>query len=103
MTYRGVAIPTIGWDFYAKCYPSVPAGRGGGALECEGYEEEGIAVELAAGGCVLHHGGTAHYSRGNATALRRRAFITNYRPQAMIDLERAQGFDHTGEKKVRNG
>ena len=79
-----------------------PAGRGGGALECEGYEEEAVAVELEAGGCVLHHGGTAHYSRGNASAMRRRAFITNYRPQAMIDLERTQGFDHTGERKVRN-
>lgn len=79
-----------------------PAGLTGGALQCEGYEEEGVAVELEAGSCVLHHGGTAHYSRGNATAMRRRAFITNYRPEAMIALERAQGFDHTGERKVRS-
>jgi ectoine hydroxylase-related dioxygenase (phytanoyl-CoA dioxygenase family) len=79
-----------------------PAGRGGGALECEAYEHEGVAVELNAGDGVFHHGGTAHYSRGNITAHRRRAFITNFRPQAMIDLERAEGFDHTGERKVRN-
>ncbi len=79
-----------------------PAGRGGGALECEAYEEEGIPIELNPGDGVFHHGGTAHYSRGNITAHRRRAFITNFRPQAMIDLERAQGFDHTGEREVRN-
>lgn len=79
-----------------------PAGKGGGALECKGGEEEAIAVELQPGDCVLHHGGTAHYSRGNSTSLRRRAFITNFRPQSMIEYERAQGFDHTGERKVRN-
>lgn len=78
-----------------------PAGKGGGALECDGTEAEGVAVELQPGSCVLHHGGTLHYSRGNATATRRRAFITNFRPQAMIDLERAEGYDHTGERKVR--
>lgn len=79
-----------------------PAGKGGGALTCEGYEDEAVAIELNSGDAVFHHGGTAHYSRGNATAMRRRAFITNFRPQAMIELERAQGFDHTGERKVRN-
>lgn len=82
--------------------PHHPAGKGGGALECEGHEEEGVAIPLNPGDCVLHQGGTAHYSRGNSTALRRRAFITNFRPQAMVDYERAQGYDHTGERKVRN-
>jgi len=79
-----------------------PAGKGGGALECDAEEAEGVAVELNAGDCVLHQGGTLHYSRGNSTARRRRAFITNFRPQAMIDYERAQGYDHTGERKVRS-
>ncbi|XOV91593.1 MAG: phytanoyl-CoA dioxygenase family protein [Bacteroidota bacterium] len=79
-----------------------PAGKGGGALECEANESEGIAVPLQPGDCVLHHGGTAHYSRGNSTSLRRRAFITNFRPEAMVELERAQGMDHTGERKVRS-
>ncbi|MEM9674401.1 MAG: phytanoyl-CoA dioxygenase family protein [Cyclobacteriaceae bacterium] len=82
--------------------PHRPAGKGGGALECDAEEVEGVAVELKAGDCVLHQGGTLHYSRGNSTARRRRAFITNFRPQAMIDYERAQGYDHTGERKVRS-
>lgn len=79
-----------------------PAGKGGGALECEASETEAVAVEIKAGDCVLHHGGTVHYSRGNSTHLRRRAFITNYRPQAMIEYEREKGYDHTGERQVRD-
>lgn len=82
--------------------PHHAAGKGGGALACAASEEEGVAVELQPGDCVLHHGGTAHYSRGNSTGFRRRAFITNYRPKEMIAYERAQGQDHTGERKVRN-
>lgn len=80
----------------------VPAGKGGGALQCEADESEGIAAEINPGDCVLHHGGTLHYSRGNSTNLRRRAFITNFRPQAMIDYERSQGYDHTGKRQVRD-
>lgn len=79
-----------------------PAGKGGGALQCHAEESEGIAVEIEAGDCIFHHGGTLHYSRGNSTDLRRRAFITNFRPQAMIDYERAQGYDHTGKRQVRD-
>jgi phytanoyl-CoA hydroxylase len=81
--------------------PHVPAGKGGGALQCEAHENEGVYVELRPGDCVLHHGGTLHYSRGNSTDMRRRAFITNFRPQAMIQYERAQGYDHTGNREVR--
>ncbi|MEO6949376.1 MAG: phytanoyl-CoA dioxygenase family protein [Ginsengibacter sp.] len=82
-------------------------GKKGGALACEATEEEGIYVELEPGSCVLHHGGTLHYSRGNTTGEKRRAFIINYRPKAMIELERSQGFDHgksgnAAERKVRN-
>lgn len=79
-----------------------PAGKGGGALECDADESEGIAVEIKPGTAVLHHGRTLHYSRGNSTDMRRRAFITNYRPAAMIEFEREQGYDHTGERKVRS-
>lgn len=82
--------------------PHQPAGKGGGALECQASEKEGIAVEVQPGDCVLHHGGTLHYSRGNSTNRRRRAFITNFRPQAMIALERTQGYDHTGIREVRS-
>lgn len=74
--------------------PHRPAGKGGGALECDGTEAEGVAVPLAAGSCTFHHGGTMHYSRGNSTAGRRRALIVNFRPQAMVELERTRGFDH---------
>jgi ectoine hydroxylase-related dioxygenase (phytanoyl-CoA dioxygenase family) len=77
------------------------AGAGGGALECDASESEGVAVPLRAGGCTLHHGHMLHYSRGNATRTRRRAFILNYRPQAMIELERSQGFDHGRQVNVR--
>ena len=73
-----------------------------GALICEGSESEAVAVPLKPGSCVLHHGATVHYSRGNKTSNNRRAMIVNFRPKAMIEYERQRGFDHTGENKVRN-
>lgn len=82
--------------------PHQSAGKGGGALCCEASEEEGLPIELEAGDCVLHHGGTVHYSRGNSTGSRRRAFINNFRPEAMIAYERERGYDHTGERKIRD-
>lgn len=78
------------------------AGKGGGALECDAEEIEGKAMEISAGDCVFHHGGTLHYSRGNTTNLRRRAFITNFRPRAMVEFERSKGYDHTGDRKVQD-
>ena len=74
----------------------------GGALQCEAVETEAFAAEIKAGSCTFHHGRTIHYARGNSTNRRRRAFITNYRPAAMIAYERAQGFDHLGEREVRS-
>lgn len=82
--------------------PHAPAGKGGGALECNAEESEGIAIELKPGDCVFHHGGTLHYTRGNSTNLRRRAFITNFRPKAMIEFERNKGYDHTGKREVKD-
>ena len=73
-----------------------------GALTCEGTEKEAVYVELQPGSVVLHHGGTVHYSRGNTTTSQRKAMIVNLRPASMIKYERDRGFDHTGEKKVRN-
>jgi phytanoyl-CoA hydroxylase len=83
------------------------AGKKGGALVCEAAESEGICVEVKPGTCILHHGGTLHYSHGNATDTQRRALIINYRPGDMVALERAQGFDHgrngnAGERVIRN-
>ena len=74
--------------------PHRPAGRGGGALECDATEAEGTPVPIAAGSCTFHDGGTLHGSRGNTTRERRRALVVNFRPQAMVELERARGFDH---------
>lgn len=76
-----------------------PVGKG--ALQCEGTEEESVAVPLQPGSCAIHHGHTLHYSRGNATLGHRRAFILNFRPQKMVELERSQGFDHSGKREVR--
>jgi ectoine hydroxylase-related dioxygenase (phytanoyl-CoA dioxygenase family) len=73
-----------------------------GALICEGNEGEAVSVPLKPGSCVLHHGATVHYSRGNSTGYNRRAMIVNFRPKEMIEFERERGFDHTGENKVRN-
>jgi len=72
-----------------------------GALKCEGSEENSVCIELQPGSCVFHQGGTLHYSRGNSTDNHRRALITNFRPKAMIELERANGIDHTGEREVK--
>ena len=70
------------------------AGESGHALECDASEEEGVPVPLSPGSAVLHLGASLHYSRGNSTDSRRRAFITNFRPRAMIEFERERGFDH---------
>lgn len=82
------------------------AGKKGGALMCDATEDEGIAVELAPGSCTFHQGRTLHYSRGNSSDQQRRAFIINFRPKAMIEYERAQGFDHgrqnAGDRQLKN-
>ncbi|MEP3210932.1 MAG: phytanoyl-CoA dioxygenase family protein [Maribacter sp.] len=84
--------------------PILPHAQTGnkGALQCDGSEDNSVFIELQPGSCVFHQGGTLHYSRGNSTTSNRRALITNFRPKAMIVLERAQGVDHTGEREVKN-
>ncbi len=81
--------------------PHHPAGKGGGALECDGSEEEGRPVPLPPGACTFHGGGTLHYSRGNTTTGHRRALILNFRPAEMIRLERELGFDHGKSDNTR--
>lgn len=78
-----------------------PAGQGGGALECGGGEGEAVCVPLRSGSCTFHNGGVVHYSRGNSTASHRRALILNFRPAAMIRMERKLGFDHGKTANVR--
>ncbi|MDJ0465862.1 phytanoyl-CoA dioxygenase family protein [Streptomyces sp. H27-C3] len=72
-------------------------------IECDCSEEEPGAtpVPVAAGGAVAHSGSTLHYSRGNTTDSTRRAYILNYRPAAMIQLERERGADHGLNENVR--
>ena len=74
----------------------------GGALHCQPDTSSAECVPLHLGGCTFHDGFTLHFSKGNTTASQRRALILNFRPKAMIELERLQGVDHTGERKVRN-
>jgi hypothetical protein len=73
----------------------------GAALSCDPPQEGTVAVPLPLGGCTLHDGYTLHYSQGNSTAGSRRGLILNFRPQAMIDLERQQGYDHTGNRELK--
>ena len=73
----------------------------GGALQCIGSENESVSVPLEPGSCVIHHGKTLHYSRGNTTKKNRRAFILNYRPKGMVELERKKGYDHSGDIKEK--
>lgn len=81
------------------------AGARGGALVCDATESEGMPVPLKPGSAVIHAGETLHYARGNSTNKHRRAFILNYRPAAMIKLEREQGMDHgltVNERVIRS-
>ncbi len=75
----------------------------GGALFCKPDTRGAQPVPLHPGDCTAHDGFTLHFSQGNNTDRQRRALILNFRPQAMIVLERAQGVDHTGERKARQG
>src|SRR5690606_21631523 len=74
----------------------------GGALYCDTDTKNATSIPLNPGGCTFHDGQTLHFSQGNTTETQRRAVILNFRPQKMIELERAQGVDHTGERKTRN-
>ncbi len=74
----------------------------GGALHCETDISKAQCIPLQAGGCTFHDGFTLHFSKGNSTSSQRRALILNFRPKKMIELERKQGVDHTGLRKVRN-
>jgi phytanoyl-CoA hydroxylase len=70
-------------------------------LVCNASEDEAVPMEIKKGSCILHHGGTIHYSRGNSTDSHRRAFIMNFRPVKMILYTKEKGYDHPGEKKQK--
>ncbi|WP_339751188.1 phytanoyl-CoA dioxygenase family protein [Algoriphagus aquimarinus] len=73
----------------------------GGALYCKVAIDEAEPIPLEAGGCTFHDGFTFHFSKGNITPSQRRALILNFRPAKMIKLERENGMDHTGQRKIR--
>ncbi|GGW48396.1 phytanoyl-CoA dioxygenase family protein [Arenibacter certesii] len=73
----------------------------GGALYCETKADNAESIPLSPGGCTFHDGHTLHFSKGNSTEFQRRALILNFRPKKMIELEREQGVDHTGQRKQR--
>jgi ectoine hydroxylase-related dioxygenase (phytanoyl-CoA dioxygenase family) len=73
----------------------------GGALYCETDNSKALSMPLKPGGCTFHDGFTLHFSQGNTTNTQRRALILNFRPKKMIEFEREQGMDHTGERKQR--
>lgn len=74
----------------------------GGAQYCEVPTlNKAQSVPLKSGGCTFHDGFTLHFSKGNSTDSQRRALILNFRPKDMIELEREQGIDHTGNRKKR--
>ena len=78
-------------------YHHEPAAEGAHILMTESVSEStkgAVCVELEPGDAVLWHGRTCHYSRGNSTDHRRRSFITNFRPEHMVQWERDNGFDH---------
>lgn len=74
----------------------------GAALSCELTTDQAVCIPLEPGGATFHDGFTPHFSKGNTTGSNRRALILNFRPKAMIELERSLGIDHQGERKVRN-
>ncbi|MEX0274015.1 MAG: phytanoyl-CoA dioxygenase family protein [Flavobacteriaceae bacterium] len=81
--------------------PHIPYSEGG-ALYCEADTSWAQCIPLQPGGCTFHDGYTLHFSKGNSTPSQRRALILNFRPKKMIEMEREQGVDHTGKRKVRN-
>mmetsp|Transcript_117711 Transcript_117711/g.366721 ORF Transcript_117711/g.366721 Transcript_117711/m.366721 type:complete len:301 (+) Transcript_117711:97-999(+) len=54
---------------------------------------------IKAGGAVLNTGRTLHCTGGNHSTRERKAYILNFRPIEMIELERRHGFDH-GRKGI---
>eukprot|EP00052_Salpingoeca_macrocollata_P028248 m.271857 g.271857 ORF g.271857 m.271857 type:complete len:117 (+) comp22839_c2_seq1:110-460(+) len=77
-----------------------PAATGHHVIETDPPSHR-VAVPLGVGGCTFHHGNTLHHTGGNRTAQRRRAYIANFRPEAMVQWSRQRGFDH-GRAGIEN-
>jgi len=82
--------------------PHKPAKEGSHVLAAQNVDtKRGVPAPLNAGGATFHSGRTLHFTRGNTTGSIRRAFITNFRPQSMVEWEREKGYDH-GRHGIRN-
>merc|ERR1712232_974744 len=70
----------------------------GGSIDGQAEElirKGATSYPVSAGGAALNTGLTLHFTGGNSSPDRpRRAYIANFRPAAMIELEREHGFDH---------
>lgn len=64
--------------------PHRPGRPGHHVLQCDYDAKDAVSVPMSAGSCTFHHGNTLHYTKGNTTSSRRRAFITNFRPKVRI-------------------
>eukprot|EP01062_Namystynia_karyoxenos_P060797 TRINITY_DN52508_c0_g1_i1.p1 TRINITY_DN52508_c0_g1~~TRINITY_DN52508_c0_g1_i1.p1 ORF type:complete len:312 (+),score=76.17 TRINITY_DN52508_c0_g1_i1:77-1012(+) len=81
----------------AKHAPAAPGSHVLTAVDPRYTEADAEPCPLRPGDAVLHHGRVVHYTRGNTTGTRRRAYITNFRPQSMVEWERRQGYSHGKE------
>ncbi len=59
------------------------------------------AVPVAAGQGIADAGRTLHYSRAIAPIGTDAAYVLNFRPLAMVKLEREKGMDHGRTSNVR--
>jgi len=72
-----------------------PAAPGSHVLAAQDVDRSlGVAVPLKPGGCTFHGGKMLHFTKGNSTSSKRRAYIANYRPASMVEWERINGFSH---------
>lgn len=75
--------------------PHHAAGRGGGALETDGFSEAAATpVPLRAGSVTVHSHLTPHYARGNSTGEPRLGYVMQTRPSWSVREARLLGFDH---------
>jgi ectoine hydroxylase-related dioxygenase (phytanoyl-CoA dioxygenase family) len=73
------------------------------ALQCEVLEQNIFYGELNSGNAIAHHGYTLHGALGNKSKNKhRRALIINLRPKAMIEYIRSLGYDHLGNRDIKN-
>ena len=72
------------------------AGRGTGALMCEGATAGPhlTPAPLRAGSITVHSHLTPHYARGNTTDAARLGYVVQTRPAASVREARMRGFDH---------